>query len=37
MDAGERLEVLEHDFEQITVQLGAINLALQNLTNIPPQ
>ena len=35
MDAGERLEALEHDFEQITAQLGVINLALQNLTNIP--
>ena len=33
MEHGERLEALENGFEQITVQLQAINLALQNLTN----
>ena len=32
MDSGERLEALERDMEQIAVQLGAVNLALQNLT-----
>ena len=35
MDAGEHLEVLKHDFEQITVQLAAINAALQNMANVP--
>src|SRR6266516_6706273 len=33
MDVGERLVALERDSQQITVQLAAINLAIQNLTD----
>ena len=35
MDTGERLEALERDFGQITAQLLAINVALQNMANTP--
>jgi len=33
MDVGERLVALERDSQQITVQLAAINLTIQNLTD----